>query len=285
MTTHELIEHTVLYALGLLDDTETAEYEAALTAAAPHVRAMVKAEAERMADLGDLLPDERPGPELRDMVVAAVRAGMREQEVERRIAAARTATPAAAAPAPAVVGRITPERRHAQPALSRSARVHWLWRAAAIGLAGATIALTVISSDVRNLRDSAAEGARLAHVYDRAGAEFFDDLMFDETTRRVVLTPASADTTAAASVWHNPDWPASRLVVKNLRPQDNNQPYRLVVLDADGNVAREVAEIRPTGELEEISISVNLSTESRFAIYRGVEDALNAQPVLRSSGL
>ena len=55
------------------------------------------------------------------MVLAAVRAGMREQEVEQRI----------------VAGRITPEtpapRRYSQPALPRSRRVHPVWRAAAIG--------------------------------------------------------------------------------------------------------------------------------------------------------
>tara|TARA_R110000782_G_scaffold13976_27_gene41141 strand:+ start:2802 stop:3650 length:849 start_codon:yes stop_codon:yes gene_type:complete len=274
MNTQQLIENTVLYSLGFLDDQEQADYEAAILAAHPDVRAGVRAEAARMADLGHLLPDDQPAPELRDMVVAAVRAGMRESEVEQRIAAE--------AAAPAIAGRIT--RRPAQPALPRSKRVSPVWRAATIGLTAATIVLTVVSANIRNTYNIANDGARVAQLYDRTGAEFVDDTLFDGNTRRVVLTAASAETTnAEASVFYNPDWASARLFVKNLRPQVGDQPYRLVVLDADGNIVREVAEIRPTGEIQDIGVALNLSTESRLAIYQGIEDALDSQPLLRST--
>ena len=46
---------------------------------------------------------------------------------------------------------------------------------------------------------------------------------------------------------------------------------------------REVAEIRPTGEIQDIGVALNLSTESRLAIYQGIEDALDSQPLLRST--
>lgn len=293
MNTQELIEHTVLYALGLLEEPEQNAYESALMAAAPGVRAAVRAEAARMADLGDLLPDEQPGPEVRDMVLAAVRAGMRERENEQRLTArlsglAGTPKDANARPtthtAAHTAGRITPERRHAQPALARAGRVHWAWRAAAIGLAGATIALTVLSADLRNIQDSANDGARLAHLYGDTGPEFVNSVLFDPNTRHVTLTPAAADTSAVASVWHNPDWSSARLFVKNLRPQADDAPYRLVVLDAEGNIVREVTEIRPNGEVQDFSITVNLTTESRLAIYQGIQDSIEAQPLLRSTG-
>lgn len=275
MTTQELVESTVLYGLGFLDDQEQARYEAAILDAHPDVRAAVRAEAARMADLGDLLPNDEPSPELRDMVVAAVRAGIRESEVERRIASE--------AAAPAIAGRIT-RQRPAQPSLPRAKRVSPVWRAATIGLTAATIVLTVVSANIRNTYNFANEGARVAQLYDFAGAEFVDDTLFDANTRRVVLTAASAETAnAEASVFYNPDWASARLFVKNLRPQAGDKPYRLVVLDADGNIVREVAEIRPTGEIQDIGVALNPNTESRLAIYQDIENTLDSQPLLRST--
>lgn len=288
MTTQELIEQTVLYSLGLLDEQDHDAYETALAAAEPEVRRRVRAEAARMADLGDLLPDEQPTDELRELVIAAVRAGMREQEVEQRIAQSNDQNNDAARRH--VAGRITPDtqaqRRHGQPALARATRVHWMWRAAAIGLAGATIALTVVSANTRSLHQEAAEGARLAQFYDRAGAQFVDAALFDANTRRVTLVSASETepATAVASVWHNPDWANARLFVKNLRPQEDDKPYRLVVLDDQGNIVREVAEIRPNGEVQDFEITVNLATESRLAIYDDIQQTIDKQPLLRTTG-
>lgn len=292
MNTQSLIEHTVLYSLGFLDGPEQAQYESALMAAPPAVRAHVQAEARRMADLGDLLPSDQPAPELRDLVIAAVRAGMREQEVEQRLAAGQVGMTFGAG----VAGRITPEsarsvsgsRRYSQPTIPRVRGVHPVWRAAAIGLAGATIALTVISANVRDLQHAAAEGARIAELYKDTGAEFVNAALFDENTKRVTLTPVASNSAgpsgnAVASVWHNPDWGSARLFVKNLRPQAGDEPYRLVVLDADGNIVREVAEFRPTGELQDIGITVNLATESRLAIYQSIREAIDTQPVLLST--
>lgn len=300
MTIHSLIENTVLYALGFLDEQEQAAYESALDRATPQVRAHILAEARRMSDLGDLLPDEQPRPELRDLAVAAVRAAMREQEVEQRIAGMSHTAPAAGArsqsPAilrhdTAIAGRITPAaRRHAQPALNRSTRVHSVWRAAAIGLGAATIALTVVSMNMRETYDSVKDGIRIAELYDKTGAEFVDSALFDPDTRRVTLTgddlpgASRGQVSAVAAVWHNPDWNAARLFVKNFRVEPESDPYRLVVLDSEGNIVREVAEFRPTGQLQDFEISVNLATESRLAIYRGIRDAADAQPLLRSIG-
>lgn len=301
MTIHSLIENTVLYALGFLDEQEQEAYESALDDATPGVRAQVLAEARRMSDLGDLLPDEQPRPELRDLAVAAVRAAMREQEVDERIARMAPAgvqAPAlarAAGAAPGLrhegAGRIPPApRRHSQPSLNRSTRVHSVWRAAAIGLGAATIALTVVSMNMQETYDSVKDGIRIAELYDRTGAEFVDSALFDPDTRRVTLTgddlpqAARGQVTAVAAVWHNPDWNAARLFVKNFRVEPDSDPYRLVVLDSEGNIVREVAEFRPTGQLQDFEITVNLATESRLAIYQGIRNATDAQPMLRTVG-
>lgn len=270
MNTQDLIELTTLHALGMLDDDERAAYESALEAASPELRARVLHEARRMADLGDLLPDEQPTPELRELVLAAVRAAMREQEVERRIAAT-----------PHIAGRIDPARRAtAQPRMPRGTRVHAVWRAAAIGLAAATVALTVVSVNIRGTYRQLDNELLLADLYDRMGAEYVDSMIFDAKSVKVAFSPVDPSVTASVAAWTNPDWSSQRLFIKNLKPQPNNEPYRLVVLDAEGNIIREVTQIQTTGEFQNLEININPATESRLAIYRSVEDAL--EPVIQT---
>jgi anti-sigma-K factor RskA len=264
LNTQELIELTLLHSLGLLDEQDRLDYESALSETTPELREHIRAEARRMADLGDLLPDEEPSPELRAMVLSAVRAAMREQETERRIAHA-----------PA-------ERRHAQPGLARSSRVHPAWRAGTITMSAACITLFIVAINSQRVVDQVNPQARISKLYDSIGAEFVDATLFDPQTTRVALTPASAETTAVASVWHNPDWKSARLFVKNLKPAADAAPYRLVVLDDQGNVVREVAQFSPTGELQDFEISINPSIEGRLAIYNSIRDELNSQPVLQS---
>jgi hypothetical protein len=275
MNTQDLIELTTLHALGMLDDDERAAYESALEAAPPALRNRVLEEARRMGDLGDLLPDEQPTAELRELVLAAVRAAMREQEVERRIAAA-----------PPVAGRIDPAMsRHAarvtaQPRLPRGTRVHAVWRAAAIGLAAATVALTVFSVNIRGTYRQLDNELLLSDLYDRMGAEYVDSMIFDAKSVKVAFSPVDPSVTASVAAWTNPDWSSQRLFIKNLKAQPNNEPYRLVVLDAEGNIVREVTQIQTTGEFQNLEININPATESRLAIYRSVEDAL--EPVIKT---
>lgn len=282
MTTQDLIELNTLHAFGMLDDHERAAYESALESAPAAVRRQVFAEARRLADLGDLLPEEEPSAELRDIVLAAVRAAMREQEVEQRLAASKTE------PAPAIAGRISyakDSRRVAQPSLPRGNRVHAVWRAAAIGLAAATVALTVVSAQNRDVYNQLDNEVLLTKAYDAMGAEFVESMIMDENSVKVAFSPVSTSTptTADAAVWHNGDWNTSLLFVNNLKPAPNNKPYRLVVLDGDGNIVRNITEFVPTGNLETFNVQFNPATDERLAIYESVEDALAATPLLSSS--
>lgn len=279
MNTQDLIELTTLHALGMLDDDERAAYESALEAAPPALRSRVLEEARRMGDLGDLLPDEQPTAELRELVLAAVRAAMREQEVEQRLATA----PAG------VIGRIehAPQyapRGTAQPRLVRGARVHAVWRAAAIGLAAATVALTVVAANIRGTYRQLDNELLLADLYDRMGVDMVDSILHDAgSTKLACFTPASAEITESSrlTVWNNPDWSSPRLFINNLKPQANNEPYRLVVLDAQGNVVREVTRIAATGESQILEVNINPATESRLAVCRAVDEAL--EPVMTAN--
>lgn len=280
MNTHELIESTMLHALGLLDDAEREAYEAAFDAAPAAVQLRVRDEARRMADLGDLITDTEPSANLRTMVLAAVRAAMREEENESRIAQLADASP--------VIGRIdattatSASRSTSQPKLSSSPRVNRFWRVATVGFAAASVAMGVITMNTLQTFKEVESRALVASLYDTIGAQYLESTIFDANTQRVALT-SQANTTAVAAVWTNPDWDTARLFVKNLA-SELDQPFRLVVLDNDGNIVREIATFSPNGEFQDFDVDVNLSTERKLAIYPAmVEDILNASPILLSS--
>ncbi len=276
MTIQELIELNTLHALGMLDEDERHEFEATLQSASPHVRERVFAEARRLADLGDLLPSDEPSPELREIVISAVRAAITEQNDAQQLAEQA---------APAVIATITPQAARAplgQPAMPRGARVHPVWRAAAIGLAAATVALTVVSAQNRDVYNQLDNQILITELYDAAGAEFVESILMDDNSKRIAMTAVSASdrptVQPVASVWHNADWGSARLFVKNLRPAPDAEPYRLVVLDSEGNIIREITEFIPTGGLESIDVHIN-PADANLAIYTANDN----QPVLMSS--
>ncbi|PCI10664.1 hypothetical protein COB72_02715 [bacterium] len=284
MNTHELIESTMLHAMGLLDDTEREAYEAAFAAAPESVQARVRDEARRMADLGDLMPEVEPNAELRTLVLAAVRAAMREDENEARIAQDKLAPSA-------VVGRIDPStiasahRATSQPKLSKSDRVNSIWRGAAISFAAASLALGIVTINTLDTYKQVESQALVASLYDTIGAQYLESTIFDANTQRVALTTeaTATKTSAVAAVWTNPDWKTARLFVKNLKTE-NNEPYRLVVLDSEGNIVREIATFSPTGEFQDFDVDVNLATERNLAIYPMMaQDIKDASPLLVSS--
>lgn len=280
-TTQDLIENTMLHALGLLDDDEREAHEQAMLRAPETTRALVLEEARRMADLGDLLPSDEPDPAMRELVIAAVRAAIREEENEQRLTAGVNGS--------AVAGRITHEsaaraQKVAQPVVPRGRRVHRAWRAASIGLGAATIALTVVSMNHYQTYQSTMPAGAFGSAYDNLGGRYYDDMIYDEQTRRVSLVSASESSSAmGAAVWYNPDWEKPRLHIKNLRTEPD-KPYRLVVLDADGNIVREVMSFVSSGERENFEVDLNLNSESKLAIYESVESDVSAsQPLLTSS--
>ena len=151
-----------------------------------------------------------------------------------------------------------------------------------MGLAAAVIAMFAITINVQKTYNHASPNAFIANLYDSVGGQFFDDTMFSPNTKRIVLTSGTPDSTLmGASIYTNPDWDSARLMVKNLRPQPGDAPYRLVVLDSEGNIVREVTQFTSNGEVKSIDIHVNLNTENRLAIYQGMKDEIrNAQPLL-----
>ena len=282
MNTHELIELTMLHALGMLDDSEREAYEAAFDAAPASVQMRVREESRRMADLGDLMPDVQPDLALRSMVLAAVRAAMREEENESRIAQES----AHASPVIAKIDENTPApvRATSQPKLSTSPRVHRVWRALAITSVAAAVTMGVFMVNMTQTMKQANNNTLVNSLYDQIGARYLESTIFDANTQRVALTSTDTSSSAVAAVWHNPDWDSARLFVKNLSSEQDG-PLRLVVLDENDNIVEVIKTFTPTGRLEDFNVEVNLNTQRKLAIYpdaeEGIADAL--QPVLQST--
>lgn len=262
MNTHELIENAVLDAAGLLTEQELEAFEAAFAKAPAALRAQIRAEQARLCDLAHLLPDEAPTPELRDRVLGAVRAAIAEER-EAQPVLARVGSDAprehAAADRPAYQARLRNPRR-----------VNRVWRAAAIGLGAATVALAGVVQQFNTTYNSVDATARIAELYEEIGAPYLDSTLFDPRTTRITLAASDPAEQAApvAAVWSNPEWDTPRLFVKNLRAQSDTERFRLVVLDDEGNLVREVTSFEGTGNLDDIAVDVNLAVEKRLAIYR-----------------
>lgn len=249
MTTYELIEQAVLDALGILEPEEQRAFEKALASANDDVKAQVREEQERMLDLEELLPDEAPRAELRDMVLSAVRAAMREESAR-----------------PTIAGRVGPAGagRGFRPAK----RVSPVWRAAAIALGAATVAMMAVTYQIQQSFSQANDRALVDALYENLGAEYVEDMLFDEGTARISMQRVSETAgRAEAAIWHNPDWTSPRMFLTKVNTQADER-LRLVVLDSEGNVVREVSEFSATGELVGMEIPVNVTPGIRVALYK-----------------
>ena len=119
MSTRELLELAALDAMGLLDDDERESFDTAFRSAPPEVQSRLRAEQARFANADHLLPPVDPPAGLRARVIAAVR---------EAISSVRTSDDDAVL---ASIGR--PQRSTA-----------YMWRAACIGFATATVVLGVL---------------------------------------------------------------------------------------------------------------------------------------------
>lgn len=236
MTTHELIELAVLDVHGLLDPTEQAAFERALAAAAPALRGHVRREQDRLSVLDDTLPDVAPSPELRTRVLEAVRAAIADdllagnQPRSLTIADARQVSP--------------------------------MWRAVAIGSIAAAVvfAMTTFSvqSHNRQLAEAFEKGSLISQITQTFGGQFVEDTLFDNGTRRVLLTAAGADGQRVdGSIFYNPDWPTTKLFSLNLASEER-QMFRIAVIDGNGNLVRELGQFRSGPGLDSHEIAIDL---------------------------
>lgn len=260
MKTKDLIEIAQLHTLGLLDEADAAEFETAFAAAAPGVQAQVRREQARLAQMDAVLPEVDPRPELRGLVIEAVR---REATVAR--ASESTIRHEAGRQG---AGRV--------PAIISGRRVSRLWRTAAVSFAAMALVLgafTVYVKIAQNALQHKLENDAFADsVAKNIGPQFANDVLFGDGTR-YVFTNTDPKFAYRASVIVSPR--SDRAVLFYNLPSNNSEIYQLVQVDDEGRQIGQpiIKEFTSPGGIQGEPIKVTPGAAMRLAIRAGVRVA------------
>lgn len=232
-TTRDLLEQASLDALGMLDEVEREEFERSFRASSPEVQAMIRREQTRVTDLNDLLPRVEAPVGLKSKVVSAWRE-------------------AVAAVAPETAGTIGP----AVPALQVGLRTGYVWRAACMAFASATLVLagffTWGMQMNRDLRTQLAQNETMSEL-SNFGPGFLNHF-FSGTKREYALAPQVEG--LAAGVEGRliiDDEKGTGVLVFQRLPSDEGA-YR-VVLEAPGG-GQIVSNFRATGGVTTVALDL-----------------------------
>lgn len=271
MNTRDLLDLASMDALGLLDDEERRAFEAAFQAASPALKAQVRREQARAADLGDVLPRVEAPAGLKARVMAAV---------GDAIAAVRGSRDEAD-----IAGRLEP--RH----FALRGYVTPLWRAACIGFATATVVLLGVGYSMHaeyqrtyQAFQNSETAAQLAKV---AGPKFAEFIAKPDTQRFALRTvaniPAGPEKTAA--VFINPQTREGVLYCRGLTGFEGQ--FKLVVMDETGKVATVLATFESRGEADFETINGDrireLAPGMRMAITAGTSSDSEPQTIMSST--
>ncbi len=252
MTLQGLLENAHLDALGLLDERELAEFNAAFAAASPGVQAHVRAEQARWANLDFLLPRVEPPEYLRARVVAAVQAAMLETEAGTE---------------------------SSEIVMRPSVRVARGWRTSSMGLVGVCVVLgaaflSVMGQNEEMRRNMVTPDVQ-REVFSALGGDEMNDMFFSPATRRVAFTAVEPGFRGQGSVLVNFDWKEARIVFRDL-PERSGQTYRIAMVDDSGKVGQQVAEVPAAGSrgLRFLNLSTkSLHAGARIALVAAVNGA------------
>lgn len=243
MTIQELIENAQLDALGLLDEREREDFDRAFRGAPPALQAQLRREQARLCQIDTLLPQGDPSPGLFDRILAAVRAARGEEATQ-----------------PHPVEHDGSSRIARTLPMTRAARVHRFWRAAAIGFATASMVLGGVFIYLQRASDTALEATirleRARELIAKFDPKFYSEQLFSKDTGRFVLTSASPQSPGKCAIYTSPQWEGMARLYCQSVPAGEGHSLRLVVLDAGGKVAKQLAEFNSDGSLEAITFKL-----------------------------
>lgn len=262
---HEMFELASLDAMGLLDEQESAAFESAFSALSPELKAQLRAQQSRVADLSATLPQVQAPESLRQRTIDAVLNEIAVQESASRSN---------------IAGRIGPE-------ILPSRGVSAIWRAAAIGCAAAAVVFGFttlqMNASYRTLEREISANA-ISDFFIKEFGNRFESAMLDGNTRFIQFSanakaPNGASPTAV--VLFDPTTRSAQLFCRDL--PTHGGLYNLVALDRNGQVASVVLPFRATGaRASEIIPTLDLAAGLTLAI---VADGNMASPILRSTSL
>jgi hypothetical protein len=260
MKTQELFEAAQLDAMGLLDGQEQADFEAALMAASPALRAQIREEQARFAKPERLPAGIEPAADLRTRVLSAVKA-----DIASVLGAAK---PRASMPHPA--GRAMPAALPARRATTN------VWRALTLACLTAAVVLGVVVSQqnatLKNLAAASSSDNALNKLASVFGTTDVMDVVFAPNTKQVAFVPVEKDSKAQAAIWYNNDRGSAHLLCRDL-PISEKETLRLVTLDDAGNVVGELAELASDGRFASQEFKASNINPKQIAIYAAARGA------------
>ena len=255
MSPQKLLELALLDASGVLDQDESAEFERCFLAADDDLKAQVRREQARFADVSEILPDVTPRPELRSMVIGSVREAWGQ---ERDAAGDLILTHAA-------------QERSAATRRRRSGAM--VWRVSTFAFAAAFAAMGLmtfqLNQEFTEVSKSIARNGHVDTLLDLGQHPDFLSALLDESYERSPLLTDSAD--AQVSVFTNADEGHGYLAFRRLAPIDPGSRYVLVALGDNDEERTELADFSSGGETNIIEFEYDASLGGSFAL--GVKDA------------
>jgi hypothetical protein len=259
MNTQELFEAAQLDALGLLDEREQAEFESAFAGASPAIRAQLRDEQARFARPDRFRLSAEPSVDLRARVLGAIKAEIAEVAGSTR-------------------GRLHIAGREL-PTVHPVRRVSRAWRVATLACATAAVVLAVLvqqqNAQMQKLASVNASDATLNKLVDLLGPADLTAVLLGPDTKKIAFTASQPDFKGEAAVYYNPSKETARLLCRNIVTEPG-ETIRLVVLDDDGKISKQVAEFASSGEIISKSVSLSGYNPKQFALYvtaRGVDAA------------
>jgi hypothetical protein len=267
LSTRELIELSLLDAMGFLDEGEREAFDRAFETTSPEVQAHVRREQTRLSQIDFLLPMVEPAPDLRSAVLEAVRRAMSETVEQETFGGIVRHEGTEVRPNP------TRRRLAFVPPLLPSKRVSPVWRAGAVGFATAAVVFGVTTLRMQNdyeklddlIRDNAFADQTRPILDDG-----FQDALFNSNTRHVSFTPSGAGVQGRATLMLDPETRTAFLICHNL-PSDEGREYKLVVLNDAGDVAEQIAAFSSTSGLMGKRVEVKIAANQRLAIVPPTE--------------
>jgi anti-sigma-K factor RskA len=260
MRTNDLIEMAALDALGLLDESEQAEYEQAFQAASPALRRQIRAEQQRAAEFeASLLPIVEPTESLKSRVLAKF--------VETKALEEASGTRAVIHRPGRVVPKVRPSRR-----------VSPLWRAASIGLSIAVVVLGVFSLNLQEHNSRLGDAIVVNEFFDKVGTRHLQDTLFDPNTERVILAAtdnAPPSFAAEAVLLRNPDWKNARFFCSNLiGSKGDKSTFALVVIDENDQVIETLEQFESDSRWVSFDVKTQSLGQGRLALFASTKDGL-----------
>jgi hypothetical protein len=236
MNAQQLLEMALLDSCGVLEPDELEAFEIAFTEAPESVKAQIRREQSRFADQTQLLPNVEPRPELRRLVIDAVReaagrATVNSLSLEEFVRSS---------------GSPTPADMHQR-------RIFPIWRAAAIVFAVTTAFGAVVSLEYKNQIDTMGE-----QLSTNTSADFFlrfgelpglQNAVLSENSHRVAFVSSDDTSNAQAALFSNEVTGKSFLLFKRL-PILEGGNYEIVVLDDNNEMGETIATFQSNGETD-----------------------------------